>query len=126
MKEENFIHVKLEYEEAIQSKRDLLSSERDIIKLLKTIKRYHLLRKKELDVKLNICRRIKELKSNLTRLNQTLPKIKVPEILKREEHIMEISSTNKKEFYDRDLEPQYDRDLESQLQEIQDRLRRLG
>ena len=34
VKNESLIHVKLEYGEAIQSKRDILSSVRDLIRLL--------------------------------------------------------------------------------------------
>ncbi|MFH1503437.1 MAG: hypothetical protein ABIE36_02160 [Candidatus Diapherotrites archaeon] len=54
MKIENLLHVKLEYEEGVQSKKDILSSERDLIKLIKIMRRYHLLRKEELNNKLRI------------------------------------------------------------------------
>lgn len=121
MKSENLIHIKLEYPEAVQSKKDILSSQRDLIELLKTIKRYTLLRKEELNIKLKIYKKIKELKTNLGNLHQIIPKIKIPEILKKgaEETKEEFKESKKKK------EP-YDRDLESQLEEIQERLKRLG
>lgn len=118
MKIENLLHVKLEYEEGVQSKKDILSSERDLIKLIKIMRRYHLLRKEELNNKLRIYKKIKELKLNLTKLTQALPKIKIPNILKKEEErTLEKTSNKKKE--------DYDRDLESQLREIQEKLKRL-
>ena len=58
MKNENLLHVKLEYEEGVQSKKDVLSSERDLIRLIKVIRRYHLLIKEELDNKIRISKNI--------------------------------------------------------------------
>jgi hypothetical protein len=113
---QNVVHVKLDYEESIQAKKDLLSSERDFIRILKTVKRYELLRKKELTTKLKIQNKIRYLKINLGRLNTIFPKIKLPDILRRNEVIEE------KPLKDKDK----DRDLESQLIEIQERLKRLG
>src|SRR3989344_2841096 len=116
VKNESLIHVKLEYGEAIQSKRDILSSVRDLIRLLKVIKRYHALRKEELDLKINIFKKIKDLKADLAKLTSTLPKIKIPDILIKENPKEEKTPARKKEYPDRDLE--------SQLQEIQEKLRR--
>jgi hypothetical protein len=120
MKEQSLIHVKIDYDEAIQGKKDLLYAEKQFIGLLKTIKRYTLLRKEELNTKLRLQKKMKELKINMGRLNETLPKIKLPEILKkeREEFEEESSSKAKKE--------KNNQDLEIQLREIQERLRRLG
>lgn len=119
IKSENLLHVKLEYEEGVQSKKDILSSERDLIRLIKVMRRYHLLRKEELDNKLRIYKKIKELKLNLTKLNQTLPKIKIPGILRKEEVGQKEKGVVKKK-------EAYDIDLETQLREIQERLRKLG
>jgi hypothetical protein len=117
-KEQSLIHVKIDYDEAVQSKKDLLSSERYFIMLLKTIKRYGLLRRDELNIKLRLQKKMKDLKINLGKLNETLPKIKLPDILKRDESEEEDSLKIKGKIANIDLE--------SQLREIQDRLRRLG
>lgn len=118
MKEQSLIHVKIDYDEAVQSKKDLLSSERYFILLLKTIKRYGLLRRDELNTKLRLQKKMKDLKINLGKLNETLPKIKLPDILKKDDSEEESSSKIKGKIVNIDLE--------SQLREIQDRLRRLG
>jgi len=115
---QSVVHVKLDYEESVQAKKDLLSSERDFIRILKTVKKYELLRKGELTTKLKIQNKIKNLKINLGRLNTIFPKIKLPDILRRNEIIEEKSLKIKEEGKDKDLE--------SQLVEIQERLRRLG
>jgi len=58
--EDTVVHIKFNRPEAIQSKRDLLFAQRSILELLKHIKRYHLLRKKELVLKEKANKKIKE------------------------------------------------------------------
>ncbi len=120
MSSENLIHVKLEYEEALQSKKDLLSSEIGLLNVAKEIKKYQILRSDELGIKLRLHRKIKELKTNLIKLQQILPKIKIPEILSGGREEFE-SETKKPEVEKR----AHDSSLEAQLKEIQERLRQL-
>ncbi len=118
MKGENLIHVKLEYMEAVESKKDVLSAERDFLKLLKAIKRYHLLRTEESKLKDKIAKKMKELKTSLSKLQHVLPNIEVPKFLQEDhEEKDELSYSTKKE--------NKDTDLESQIREIQDRLKKL-
>ena len=42
MKNENLIHVKLEYGEALQSKKDVLSSEMNLLRIAGIIKKYRI------------------------------------------------------------------------------------
>lgn len=113
-REENLIHVKIDYGEAVQSKRDILSIEKDFLHVLKLLKRYHLLRKEELLMKIKLQNKMKSLKDNLRKLNDVMPKVKSPAILKRD--IVEGATKEKKEEYG----------LEAQLREIQAKLRNLG
>ena len=115
MKNENLIHIKLEYEEALQSKKDILYSQMNLLKISKTLKNYSDLRIEELGIKLKLHRKIKELNTSVKKLQTTLPTLKIPEILKKEEIIKEVSKVEKEE-------KPYDDDLEYQLQEIQDKL----
>lgn len=117
IKNENLIYVKLDYQEAIQSKKDVLLSEMGILKISKIIKRHHFLRLKESNLKLKLSKRIKEINMNIRKLQANLPKIKIPEILKKDsEEIGNIEKTK---------EIQYDKSLELQLQQIQDKLNSL-
>jgi vacuolar-type H+-ATPase subunit I/STV1 len=121
---ENLIHVKLEYPEAVQSKKDILSTQKDLIEVLKSIKRYHLIRKEELKLKEIILKKIRELKTSMTKLNQTFPSIKLPKIITHESEYDEKKETIKKikEISGKDLKQN---DLERELADIQKKLKAL-
>ena len=117
MKNENLIHVKFGHYETLQSKRDILSLEMNLLKALRTIKKYHLLRSEELKTKLNLQKKIKEVVANMRKLQTTLPKLKIPEILKKDdEKVEKLDKIEEKVYYE---------SLESQLQKIQDELNNL-
>jgi translation elongation factor EF-Tu-like GTPase len=117
MKEENFVYVKLEYEEALRSKRDLLASQVSLLKVVQMIRQYRLLRVEELRMKEKMYKKIKELIANIKKIKTNLPMIKIPKIKQGDE---------KKEFGKKIRETprnDYDDSLEIQLQEIQNKLR---
>jgi hypothetical protein len=129
MKEESIVHIKVDYEEALQSKKDLLSSEVNFLKILKIIKKYELLRREELNNKIRMQNKIRDLKANLTKINQIFPKIKLPDILKKKMIIeKEVPKVVEKpvEVPIKVKEETEEDDLEVQLREIQDKLKRLG
>lgn len=114
------IHIKLEYDESLQAKKDILNSELGLLKVAKAIKKHQILRSDELKIKLRLYKKLKELKANIRKLQYVLPKIKIPEILKEKEENSEekiIKPTIEKRAHDNSLE--------TQLQEIQERLRQL-
>ena len=114
MTKENLIHVRLGHTEAFQAKRDILSSEMALLKIAKTIRGYGFYRSQELELKSILYREIKELKMVLGKLQKTLPKPKIPSILKEE-------FGKKTEPQSKKIKPA-ERNLEEQLQEIQKRL----
>jgi hypothetical protein len=123
-KNESLIHVKMDYGESLETKKDVLGSERDVLRLLQAIKKYHDLRSRELLLKSKIDKKIKELKLNLAKMEQILPKIKIPKILIREgeeEKEEEYSPIT----YSKAKKEEYDKDLENELREIQEKLRKL-
>lgn len=89
MKEQTLIHVRIENSEAINSKKDILETEVNLLRIAKIIKNYHSLRSEELKTKLKIHRKFAELSTTLKKLSISLPKIKIPRILKKEEEIPE-------------------------------------
>ncbi len=125
MKDNNLIHVKFEYEDAVKSKRDILLSERGLLRAAKTAKSYHSLRMKEIKIKIKLYREIRELIMNINKAQRILPRVKVPEILKKEKNVEEKIDDLETEIK-KERERQYNDDIESQLQEIQDRLNALG
>ena len=115
MKSENLIHIKFEYDSALKSKKDILASEIDLLKIFQRVKNYKKLRLKEIDEKTKLNRKLRALKLNIGRLQNLLPKIKIPEILKPEgERRIEI----------KEKEPEED-NIEKELQKIQKRLNTL-
>jgi hypothetical protein len=126
MGSEKLIHVKLEYDEAVQSKRDILSSEANLLKVLQVIKRYHSLRSEELKIKTKLGSKIREIIKDVRKIETTLPKIKIPQILKEHnpeeaEELEEIESKISKSNAER-----YDTGLEYQLEDIKSKLRDLA
>jgi len=103
MKEQSIVHIKVDYDEALQSKRDILSSERDFLRIIKRIKRYKLLRGEELNNRIKIQNKLKKKEE-----------AKKKEIKEEKQSKIEI-----KEIHEDD-------DLERQLIEIQEKLRKLG
>lgn len=115
MPSENLIHIKLEREEALESKRDLLASQIALLKVLKRINTYRVYRTREFELKLTLNKKIRELKVNLGSLQRVLPTLKVPKILNKG-----IESEGKKTLKT-GLGVQ-DSSIEGQLQEIQRKL----
>ena len=129
MKEEsnkNLIHLKFDYDEALNSKRDILYSERSLITITKIINNYLSLKAQELNVKLDLHKKLKEIVTHIRKLQKLIPDVKIPEILRKDEHEGE---EDKKEEFRKPINekkyPVYDSNIESQLQEIQEKLQNL-
>lgn len=111
MKEQNLIHVGIEFEEALNSKREILSSQISLLMILKIIKKYKSHRIEELKTKEDLHKKIKDINAEIGKLQSVLPKLKIPELLHKEK---EVKKVDKKIIADDDLE--------FQLQEIQNKL----
>ncbi len=118
MTNENLIHVKLEYDEAVKSKKDILSSEANLLRIIRAIKKYQGYRMDELRLKERLYKKAKELKTSIGQLQQLLPKLKIPSLLREQEE----PQKKEKIITKKDKE---DDDLEAQLQEIQEKLRQI-
>jgi len=116
MTDKKLIHVKLEYNEAVQSNKDILQAQASLIKIIKTMKQYSALRANELSFKLKLHRKIKETLTGIRKLERELPKTQKLHLEKeaQEEPILELPK-----------KVSHDANLEMQLQEIQDRLKNL-
>ncbi len=118
IKKEELIHIKLEYNELLQSKKDILFLEILLLKTTKILKRYHASRLEELEKKAELYKKIKELNKSIAAMQKVLPKLQVPEILRREE-----TSDREKDLKIEGIKyKSRDQSLEAQLQEVQNRL----
>lgn len=113
----NSVHVKLDMEEALKAKKDILNSQKDILKIYRRINRYKELRVKEIDLKAFLYKKIKETKSLLKKLRDLLPRPEIPEIAKKDE--------GKKTFQKTHEKSKEVKGIESQLLEIQRKLNSL-
>ncbi len=121
MTEDEFRYVKLETDEAILSKRDILSSQMNLLKILKAVKNYHALRVKELKAKTRLYNISKELHQDIRKIQLNIPKLTTSRSFVKEK------GTGKMQVKERmqPIRTGGDRDLEIQLQDIQEKLRAL-
>ena len=125
---EKLIHIKFEYEEAVQAKKDILFSQANLLRIAKAVKNYNTFRSEELKLKIKAHKKIKELLTDIGKLQQTIPKIKIPEILQKtfEEDFKGSEGKPSVKIKIPAEKTRYDKDIETQLAEIQARLKRLG
>ena len=116
MENENPVYVRLEYYESLESKRDILSSEKYLLNMLKIIKRYNAIRQSELKIRTQMHKTIKEIDAAVKKTKSSFPFLDIPEMVKREELRKEVDIAR----------GNFDADLEVQLKEIQKRLDSLG
>ena len=123
MKKEELVHIKLEHEESVNVKRDILNAEADLLRVIRSIRKYKKLRLDELNLRLKFYIKLKLLKKEASRLQYVLPKIKIPDILKREK--IEEPEAPKK-IIDKKEIPRKGREeftLEEELRSIQEKLK---
>jgi hypothetical protein len=120
MSSENLVHVKLEYEEALEGKRDILYVESDLLKGIKAIKNYGEIRFEEQELKMALSKKIKNLLISMKSLKTLLPKPNIPGKLKEEKTVVgKKAREKKKEIIKED-------NLEEQLREINEKLKAMS
>jgi hypothetical protein len=126
-KEQNVIHIQLTYDEALQAKRNILTSQASLLRILQTIRRYHPLRLEEISMKLKLKKNLKEIKEEISKLQLTVPKVKIPEILRKGSKPEEENEIDEAETQIAKAKvKRHDNSIEAQLQEIQSRLSSLN
>ena len=113
MKNENLIHIKFDYEEAVQSKKDLLYVEKSLMTSTMIIKEYVSLRLNESKTRLKLHRKTKELITCIKKIQKDIPEVDFSGISK-EKDIKEPKTKVKKR--------EDDHSIKSQLREIQNKL----
>ncbi len=111
-KKESVVHVRLGFEEAVNTKRSLLNIEMWLLKAAKNIEAYKLLRLKELALKETLQNKSKEFRASIENLETVLPEFETP-------HLKHDSSQPSKTG---EIKGKKGSDIEDQLLEIQRRL----
>ncbi len=117
MEEENPVYFRLEYDESVDAKKDLLSSEVSLLNIIKITRRYNLLRADEMNLKSQIYKAVRDLELAIKKTRSSFPFLKIPETAKREEVVKKKEVVVTKEHYDADLEAQL-RDIQARLRAI--------
>ena len=111
------LYVKLGYNEAVIGKKEFLSAQINMLQLLKSLKSYKNLRRRELILKTKFKTKLTDLKKKINELQTMLPK----EVAVEETEIKTTRQT-KEEYQDVKAKS----DIESQLKAIKEQLVRLG
>ena len=102
-------HIKLDYENALDSKKQLLSTELNLLNIIKKIKEYRRLRKKEMVTKNKLKTSLATIKTKINLFESTFPK--------QERQIVKKTKQQK---------TKHEKDLQQELEEIQKKLSRLN
>ena len=84
-KKDSIIHIKLDGDEAIRSRKDVLNTGIDLIKIAQSVRTYRILRLKELQLKIELRERLREANKGRNKIKNLLPKVQIPKILKKHE-----------------------------------------
>lgn len=114
-KKENIIYSRLEYDNALRIKKNILKIEADLLETMQAMEEYKLLRKKEYMSKVKLKNTLKETKASIGKLLDTVPK--TPGIKK-----MKKENIEKQKF----VEEKHDFSIEAQLKDIRKRLQELS
>lgn len=125
MNNQNLIHIKLDYETALESKKDLLSSEMGILRISKVLKKYWEFRSLELSLKEKALKEVKEIKQDISKIHKIMPDLKIPKILQKEhEKELHLGNLKQRKAVQEKVKQKIDEtDLEAQLREIKEKLR---
>jgi len=135
LKNDNLVHIQFEYDSALKTKRDIISSELNLVRISKIIHSYKELRAEEIKTKEMIARRLRVLRIDIGTMQNLLPETRAPAIIKEIYREHQPKEERKKEMNQSEGEvapvaeapkvskkmPEED-SLESQLAEIQKRL----
>ena len=106
------VHIKIDFSEAVSSKKELLSCQLYLLKIAKNLKNYKKLRKKELADKSKVKTKLKSVANDLKHLRENMPKTSSAEKEKKQAKV-EVQKKMEKGK------------LESELNDIKDRLEKL-
>lgn len=125
-KKESLIHIKLEYDEALEGKRDILASEASLLRIFQSIEVYKSYRDNELELKMLLYKKTKEVRTNIILLHKTLPALHMPEMLKkRTERYLNQMKERSTTASATPVPAGRAGDIQSQLNEIENRLNEL-
>lgn len=120
--ENKLVYVKLESDEAIDSKKDFLNSRLLLIELVRILKSYELTRKSKENLEKQLLLKIKSFNLNIGKINNSFPKVIVPKNLTKKRS--ETKKRDKQEVTEIKIK-ENGLDLENELRELQEKIKQL-
>lgn len=118
------IHIKVEYPEAVEGKKNMLILEKGMLEMVNHVRNYDNLRKKEFNIKTQIKKNFAELTGLISAIEANMPREEAEftkEKYKKEAKVMEMQKhVKKKEVEHKKSE------IERQIEDIRSQLARLG
>ena len=119
----NPLHVRMDYKEALESKKDILLSKANLVRISNVMKNYHKLRTMELKKKVSLHLLVRHLSTTIIQMEKVFPEVKIPRFMKAEHPHQDSESVF--HFERHGMNEKSTNDLDSQLREIQERLNSL-
>ena len=140
-KTDNLVHIRFEYDLALETKRDIISSQLNMVRMSKALQRYQELRKAEFEIRKQMATKLRSLKIQIGSFQNLLPETRADELVediynehqpegKKKKNLREKEARATKEkqkgipqkvMKEKKKMPEED-NLESQLAKIQDKL----
>ncbi len=121
-KSENFIHIKFDYDSAIECKKDILATEIDLLRMNKRLQKYIDSRMQELEIKGELLKKLRSLRMDIGKLQNLMPSIKIPKILRERHETKPLKTEKPVKISAEKSEGEKINEIDAELQEIQRRL----
>ncbi|MBI4116849.1 hypothetical protein HY449_03845 [Candidatus Pacearchaeota archaeon] len=118
--DEKLIHLKIDYLDSLETKKDILTLQKDFIGLRERIERFNSVRIAEINSKIKLGIAMRKTIDSLKKIKEILPEPKIPKILVKEEKENPVKRERKLDMKMQKLRDS--RDIESQLRDIQNKL----
>ena len=130
---EQTVHVGIEYTKALDAKKAVLLTEKSLLELIKIIRNYRDLRKKEFILKNRIRKTFGSLKTDISDIEEKLPEPEYPKFKKETSNIESFENNDEKSELEKierfrlsSVTKEKNRELELELEDIKAKLDRLG
>jgi len=118
-------HLKLDYDEALAAKKAVLSSELNLLYIIRSLKSYKLLRKREYTNKNKLKKAVTSFKTRIDLILSTMPR-KIPKVKVKQEKKEETKQEIKPKKVYKKKKKEGRRTIEGELEEIQRKLASLS
>ena len=120
MMDEKLIHLKIGYLDSLETNKNILNLQKELINLGERVEKFNSVRMREIDSKIKLGIISRKFSDSAKKLVASMPEPKVPKILRRE--IQEKPAKKEKKLDMKMQKIRDTRDIESQLRDIQNKL----